>query len=171
MNAICKAATTITLLLAAFNTFAQQPDWIALSLVTEQAFDESSPQPSKRIYLYQRCAGQQLAMSTVVAEASAELEQAFTESAMYLNQAAVLNRASLAQERTGQAPDIANLSKSSLEAVSQLYDQYMTWLNNNYLLSGEYFANDEDFQNEMELCTMVPQIARSAITALSEDEK
>jgi len=169
MTILIRAITIISLLSAVVSVNAQQPDWVALPLVAGQAFDESSPELSKKIYLYQRCAGQQLAMSTVVAEANADLEKRFTESAMSLSQAATLDRANLARQRTGQDPDIANLSEATLEAIVQLYDQYMKWLNNNYLLNGSYFENDEDFQIEMELCSAASQMARLTMQELVEE--
>ena len=65
-----KLLTTITLLCFSVAVNAQQPNWVSLTDTIDEALDESNPEPSKQIYLYQRCAGQQLAMSSIVAEAS-----------------------------------------------------------------------------------------------------
>ena len=100
-----KLLTTITLLCFAVGANAQQPDWVPLSNTIDEAFDETNPEPSKEIYLYQRCAGQQLAMSSIVAEASEELERQFLTSSSVLSQAAAMVRFRLAAERTGTTPD------------------------------------------------------------------
>jgi len=65
-----KLLTTIILLCFSVAANAQQPNWVSLTDTIDEALDESNPEPSKQIYLYQRCAGQQLAMSSIVAEAS-----------------------------------------------------------------------------------------------------
>jgi hypothetical protein len=169
MKQIAKAFAAIALLLTANSTNAQQPDWIELASVVEQAFDESTPDLSKRIYLYQRCAAQQLAMSTIVAEADADLVKSFTESAMYLSQAATLDKASLAAQRTEENPDLSNLSKTTLETVKQLYELYMKWVNNNYLLNGSYFENDEILQTEIAICNSASELAQLTINLMSEE--
>ena len=72
----------------------------------------------------------------------------------------------LAVERTGRQPDAAEISESTKEVVITLFEQYMSWLNDNYLLNGSYFENDLDFQLEMEICGLATQLASSLLEGL-----
>jgi len=158
-----KLLTIITFLCFSSSIIAQQPDWVSLPEIIDQAFNESAPDTSKRIYLFQRCAAQQLAMSTLVAELSADMEKTFIESSSTLSQAAALERIILARTRIGSSADAETISRMSLEAITQLYEQYMGWANNNYLINGSYFENDEEFDTEIELCIEISNLARTLI--------
>ena len=37
----------------------------------------------------------------------------------------------------------------------------MSWLNNNYITQGSYFEKDQEFQQEMQLCKVVAELASS----------
>ena len=163
-----KLLTTIILLCFSVGTYAQQPNWVSLTDTIDEAFDETNPEPSKEIYLYQRCAGQQLAMSAIVAEASEELERQFLISSSVLSQAAAMVRYRLAAERTGTTPDLENIAEVSLKVVTQLYEQYMSWLNGNYLNQGSYYENDLEFQLEIEYCSAVTGLASTLMQQIQQ---
>jgi hypothetical protein len=163
-----KLLTTIILLCFSVAVNAQQPNWVSLTDTIDEALDESNPEPSKQIYLYQRCAGQQLAMSSIVAEASEELERQFIAASTILSQAAAMVRYGLAAERTGTTPDLENISEVSLKVVMEFYELYMSWLNGNYLNQGSYYENDLEFQLEMELCSSVTELASSLMQQIQQ---
>ncbi len=81
------------------------------------------------------------------------------ESASVLTQAANLVRVDLSQEITQSSSDTESISRTIPEVVIHLYEQYMGWLNRNYLSNGSYFATDIELQDEMLLCGAISKIA------------
>ena len=157
--------STIALLIC-LPAMGQQPQWASLIDTVEAALDEDNPEVSKQIYLYQRCAANRLAVGAVLQEADASLAETYDQSSTVLAQAAAITRMMLAVERTGQQPDAAQIGESTKEVVISLFEQYQSWLNNNYLLNGSYFENDLDFQLEMEICSLATQLASSLLEGL-----
>ena len=147
-----KLLTTLALILFSTTVMAQKPDWISLSVIIEQAANESADEPINKIYLLQRCAAQHLAMSTIIKESSPDLAIQFTESTSELAKRAALERINLAQTRANSTLDVEDISNDILQVITLLYDQYMGWANNNYLMDGAYFERDEDFKLEIALC-------------------
>ena len=140
---------------------AQMPDWVDLADTFIAAFDEDSPETSKQIYLFQRCAANRLAIGWVLQEADQELAETYDRNASVLAQVAAITRIGLAQERGIESPNIEEISKSTQEVVISLLEQYQAWLNYNYLSNGSYFEEDEVFQLEMKLCDSAGGLAAS----------
>jgi len=153
----------LILLLNFLPVSADQPDWVSLGDTVTAAFDENTPDVSKQIYLFQRCSAQHLSMSWVLEEANTELAANFDRTSASLAQAAALTRIMLATERTGNQQDAEAISKSTLEAITMLFEEYKSWLNSNYIANGSYFENDIDFQLEIEICKMAAQISMSLL--------
>ena len=154
-----KLLTTITLLCFSVAVNAQQPNWVSLTDTFIEAFDEDNPEVSKQIYLYQRCAAQQLSLATLLEEANTNLAETYDRTAASLAQAAAITRIMLATERTQSQQDTEAISTSVLETITLLLEQYKAWLNHSYLLNGSYFENNPDFQLEMEICQYAAQLA------------
>jgi len=154
--------SVITLLIC-LPAIGQQPQWASLTDTLESAFDENNPEVSKQIYLYQRCSAQQLAMQWIMQEANEALAAIGEQNSMVLMQAAAITRMALAFERTGQLPDAAEIVEITNTTIVSLFEQYQSWLNNNYLLNGSYFENDLDFQLEMQICGAASQLASSLL--------
>ena len=146
-----------------YSVNAQMPDWVDLADTFIAAFDEDSPETSKQIYLFQRCAANRLAIGWVLQEADQELAETYDKNASILAQVAAITRIMLAQERGIESPNVEEISKLTQEFVISLLEQYQAWLNNNYLLKGSYFEGDEIFQLEMKICDSAGGLAASLL--------
>ena len=78
-----------------------------------------------------------------------------------LSQVATFYKINLELQRTGNVSDVESESKIVLDVVVALYEKYMSWLNNNYITQGSYFEKDLEFQQEMQLCKGVAELASS----------
>lgn len=148
-------------------TYAQQPDWVPLLDILDSVLDESNPDVSKEIYVYQRCAGHQLAMAAIVEESSDELARQYSANADILGKAASWKRALLAMERNPNY-DSGKIGQATGQAVIQFTEQYKSWLNYNYLNQGSYYENDIYFQGEMQLCSGVTGLADAKIKIIEK---
>jgi len=156
---------TMCLLCFSYNSSAQEPNWISLPEIIAQAFNESAPEKSKQTYVFQRCAAHYLALSELFKAASTEMETTAIQTSSILSQAATLWDLNLTTTRMGVAPVMNEVTDKVFNVVGELYQQYMSWLNNNYLVHGAYFDNDETFQLEMQLCTSIAELAIAALNA------
>ena len=156
-----KLLTTIALLCFSVAANAQQPDWVSLEDAASGAFTELDSGQSKKIYVFQRCAGHYLALSEIFSDASEELEAASIVASSTLSQVATFYKINLELQRTGNVSDVESESKIVLDVVVALYEKYMSWLNNNYITQGSYFEKDQEFQQEMQLCKVVAELASS----------
>jgi len=147
-----KLLTTIALILFSTTVMAQKPDWVSLLEIIDQAANESADEPTKYIYLLQRCAAQRLAMSTIIKESSPNLSIQFTKSTSELAKRAALERINLVKARANSTLDVEDISNDILQNITLLHEQYMSWANSNYLMDGAYFEKDEDFKLEIEIC-------------------
>jgi hypothetical protein len=139
-------------LLIAVEVQAQKPDLVPLMDIFGQVADESDGEASKFIYLIQRCSGLQLAMSSLIEDSSPDLSKMYIElSSKFAIQAANL-RINLAKERGIVDPDIERMATEVRSLITNLYQDYMNWANENYRLQGAYFESDALFKQEIEIC-------------------
>jgi hypothetical protein len=144
--------STFFTLLIAVEVQAQKPDLVPLMDIFGQVADESDGEASKAIYLIQRCSGLQLAMSSLVEDSSPDLSKMYIElSSKFAIQAATL-RINLAKERGIVDPDIERMATEVRSLITNLYQDYMNWANENYRLQGAYFESDALFKEEIEIC-------------------
>lgn len=164
-----KLLATIILTCLSLTATAKQPDWVSINDVADEALESESLMNSKMVYLFQRCAAQQLAMSSLVGEASADLERTFTLLSSTLTQGAALVRIMLAQSR-GVDVDAENVGSQTLEVVQNLFGQYMEWANSNYLSDGAYYEDDLEFQAEITICRKSAELAATLMKRIGSDQ-
>ena len=61
-------------------------------------------------------------------------------------------RINLAKERGIVDPDIERMATEVRSLITNLYQDYMNWANENYRLQGAYFESDALFKQEIEIC-------------------
>ena len=144
---------TFFILLIVAEVQAQRPDFVPLIDVVEQVANESGGEPSRVIYLLQRCSGLQLALSSLIEDSSPDLSKIYIELSSKFALQAADRRIRLAEERAIIDPSIERMATEVRSVVTNLYQDYMNWANANYRLQGAYFESDALFQQEIEICS------------------
>ena len=139
-------------LLIAVEVQAQKPILVPLIDIFEQVADESDGERSKYIYLMQRCSGLQLAMSSLIEDSSPDLSKKYIQLSSKFAIEAATARINLAMERGIVDPDVERMATEVRSLITNLYQDYMNWANENYRLQGAYFESDALFKQEIEIC-------------------
>ena len=91
-------------------------------------------------------------MSSLIEDSSPDLSKTYIElSSKFAIQSANL-RINLAKERGIVDPDIEKMATEVRSLITNLYQDYMNWANENYRLQGAYFESDALFKQEIEIC-------------------
>lgn len=100
----------------------------------------------------QRCSGLQLAMSSLIEDSSPDLSKMYIELSSKFAVEAATVRINLARERGIVDPDVERMATEVRSLITNLYQDYMNWANENYRLQGAYFESDPLLKQEIEIC-------------------